>query len=220
MTTVRGLDGKTFTLRHAPDASLAELKQLIAEQTGIDPTQQHVTRCGRTAVDDDGVADRALSTEERQAEDELAGALQRRYSRHCVEPLPGPRAKLSRCCCTRPCGLRNIGGTSCYLNAALQTLLAVEQLAQPDFYTSLLQRSKPNGRSKDNRQQMRRSRLARAIAALVTEISGKHIARNTESRTCTPEYLHALLSNGVTGTPGAETFRDGAPADCAECWAW
>ena len=63
-TTVRGLDGETFELRHAPGAGLAELKRLIAQQTGIDPSQQNISRGGRAVID--------TEEEEEEEEDETA----------------------------------------------------------------------------------------------------------------------------------------------------
>lgn len=218
-TTVRGLDGETFTLRHAPGASLAEIKQLIAERTGIDPAQQHVSRGGRTVVDEGDAAQRCTSESQRRAEDQLAASLEQRLCRASTGAVAtGRRGVLPSCSRPRPCGLKNIGGTSCYLNAALQALLAVDQLALPDFYTRFLQTSSAGAAG-------RRWRLARAIAAFVTGVSTAADAAGTaededETREIShaPEYLHALLSNGVTGLGGAERFCNGAPADCGECW--
>jgi hypothetical protein len=226
-TTVRGLDGETFTLYHAPGASLAELKQLIAEHTGIDPAQQHVSRGGRTLVDDnDDDAQGCASAARCRAEDELAASLEQRYSRASSigAAAIGRGGRWSRSCSRpRPCGLQNIGGTSCYLNAALQALLTVEQLARPDFYTSFLTRTAPKSDGNRCSSTERRWRLAKAVAAFVAEVSTAEEAAEQDvlaglHRCHTPEYLHALLSNGVTGLAGAERFHNGAPADCSECW--
>ena len=140
-TTVRGLNGETFTLHHATGASLAELKQLIAEHTGIDPALQHVSCGGRTLIDDNEDDAQGCSGEARfRAEDELAALLEQRYNRASSigAVATGQRTVSSSRPRSRPCGLQNIGGTSCYLNATLQALLTVEQLALPDFYTCFL----------------------------------------------------------------------------------
>eukprot|EP01043_Picozoa_sp_COSAG02_P021574 COSAG02_NODE_1099_length_14585_cov_19.264669_8_plen_393_part_00 len=235
-TTVRGLNGETFTLHHATGASLAELKQLIAEHTGIDPALQHVSCGGRTLIDDNEDDAQGCSGEARfRAEDELAALLEQRYNRASSigAVATGQRTVSSSRPRSRPCGLQNIGGTSCYLNATLQALLTVEQLALPDFYTCFLKRALPKRDGSRFANSNRRWRLARAIAAFVSEVftseqaagAGKEAAATVTqegltglTRCHTPEYIHALLSNGVTGLAGADRFRDGAPADCSECW--
>jgi hypothetical protein len=225
-TTVRGLDGETFELRHAPGAGLAELKRLIAQQTGIDPSQQNISRGGRAVIDTEEEEEEEEDGEDdskHRAKDELAASLERRL---CCTPVPAQHvARPAAGCCERPCGFENIGGTSCYLNAALQTMLAVEELARPEFYARLLRGSAEGSR---------RSRLAKAIAALVTMIVGSSSSTSSTSTSSTtpppaegaattvapaaavhtPAYLHALLSNGATGLASAERFSDGAAADC------
>ena len=186
VTLVRGLDGATLELRHAPGASVAEKKRLIARATGIDPALQRLTEGGQTAVD----AEQQVPA---SAEDDaLAASLERR-----LLPPRGAAPAAPVSAAEPPCGLRSLGDT-CYLSAALQVLLTVQPLASTELH-----------RAHDDE---RHGRLARGFAALAR-------AGGDPAHAAQPlEYLHALLSRGLTGLPtAAAAFGDGA-ASCAECW--
>ena len=146
-TTVRGLDGATFEVHHAPGASLANIKLLIAERTGIDPAQQQLASGGRTVADDD--ASMEGDDPEREAalrlQDDTAADLMRRFGRSTAQKahrLPKGARPARR---GQPPGLRNLGGSSCYLNAALQSLLAVDELAEPEIYRARRRDRKQQG---------------------------------------------------------------------------
>jgi hypothetical protein len=125
-TVVRHVDGSVLRIEHAADATLADIKSLIAERTGIDPALQRLSRGGEPVYDTP--ADSALgkcTRAELRRKDVAYEELWRQYGDQTCQQQATSAFQLGR---VAPCRMPNPCGTACYANAALQCMLSVSQL--------------------------------------------------------------------------------------------
>lgn len=165
-TVVRHVDGTRVRIEHAEGATIDQLKELIAQRTGIDVAHQRLKRGGEPAEGADLVtghgASEGRSGQSLLRSDAAAAELDKKFAtRGRARPAVLASTTVGR---VAPCRMSSDRG--CYVNAALQCLLSSPELASA-FCALRAEYSGNTGTDADQRRRnvahQRRIRLVRCV---------------------------------------------------------